>query len=62
MRLLQNLLIGFVLISGPVCLGSIAWGLRLILEQVPLAVFLLICASYVSVALGIAALFDKRQG
>ncbi len=56
-----NLLAAFALLSAPVFLGTYAWGLFLISQKVPIWAFVLIGICHVTVALGFAALLDKRQ-
>ena len=61
MRFLKNLALMFILLSAPITLGGIGWGYYLISQTAPLAVFMIICASTLIVALGFANLLDTRN-
>lgn len=58
---MRNLVIIWVLLSAPLALAVMGWGLILIYREAGMVVFLLSCAVMFTAALGIATLFDKRQ-
>lgn len=60
MRALIALLMVLALLSAPVTLFGIGWGLSLIYEKSVVA-FLVICASMTVSALGLAQLLDTRN-
>jgi hypothetical protein len=61
MNLLKAVAIACVYASVPIFLGSVGWGFILILEHVPLWVWVVQCVSVVIAALGIASLIDSRS-
>ncbi len=61
MKILQNVLIFWLLVSVPGCLLAFGIGMKLIYETYGMAFFLLSCAFWFTGFLGIAALFDKRN-
>lgn len=60
-RVLINAAVVVVLLSAPIFLGSLLWGFALLYEVVPLWVWAVQCASGMIIALGLAALLDKRS-
>ena len=60
-KLLANLAVLTVALMFPVFMITLAWGLVLMLDHVPLWFWVVQCFSVVAVALGVALLFDSRQ-
>ena len=56
-----NLLCIGALLSAPISLGGIGWGLYLVSEAAPLWVFMGICFSVGVTGLGIALLIDELK-
>jgi hypothetical protein len=60
-RAARPVLLGLLVITGPVFFFTYAWGMKLLLTVVPLWAWALICLCHVMAWLGVASLFDTQQ-
>lgn len=58
---MKTALIIWVLLSAPISLSAVGWGLFLIYSEAGLIVFAICCVSLITSALGIAAILDKHS-
>ena len=56
---MRTIAIVWVLLSAPLAMGSIGWGLSLIFQTAGFLPFFLCCASVFTAALGVASLIDN---
>lgn len=61
LRIFRVPLMILALLSTPVFLFTYAWGMRLLVDEVGLGWWLLICLFHVIAWIGVASLFDARQ-
>lgn len=59
--MLTRLLIAVIGAASFITFGSVAWGLVLQLDKLPLWMWLIVCVSYAISALGVLALADSRR-
>lgn len=60
-RSMKTAVIVWVLLSAPVALFTVGWGLKLIFDAAGMVVFMLCCASIATAGLSIASLLDSRE-
>lgn len=58
---MKTALIIWVLLSAPVTLIGMGWGLTLIYRTAGLGPFLVFCVSYFTAGVAVASILDKRQ-
>lgn len=59
--MLKNLILIWIVIAGPIMLGTYAWAMRLLFDAGGMALFLIACLAHVTVWISIGFLFDSRQ-
>lgn len=59
--MLIKLLISLIALSVPISFGAFAWGLVLLMDQLPLWAWVAVCFSHSISMLGLLALADSRR-